>query len=201
MQDERQNNETQCFPQFDELFHLEYIYFNFRDWMLNNTASENIDSVCNMYSLDVWEKCSYEGMLIGTCFYLFDWVPVYVGISRAFANKVLNVFKALQYALQRLILQIPNEQQTEAAQRVELVCFIGVGAPHITWILLMFMVFVFVFVVFDSITFACLNLVLMPVYMVLTTVNAMPPLPAAQRDVTTDAVAELVLKNRQQKAD
>ena len=65
----------------------------------------------------------------------------------------------------------------------------------------MFMLMLFIFVIFDEVTFACLNVVLMPVYIVLTAVNAMPPLPDAPKDVTTDALAELVLKNRQQKAD
>ena len=198
MSDERLNNETQCFPQIDELFHMEYIDFNFENWVLATTASENVESVCSIYSLEVWEECSPKGMLIGACFYLFDWVPIYVGITKAFANKVSNVFTALEYFVLRLLLQIPSDT-TQVNQDMQLVCFWVVGLWSMLWSFLICMLLVFVFVVFDDITFAFLNMVLSPVYIVLTFVNALPPLPVAQRNEADDAIAKLTLASQRER--
>lgn len=196
LSDERLNNETQCFPQIDELFHMEYIYFNFEEWILTTTASENVDSVCSIYSLHVWEECSAEGMLIGACFYLFDLLPVYVGVTKAFANKVSNMLIALEYVIVRLLFQIPSDAP-QAIQDVQLACFWVVGIWSMLWGFMIFMLLVFAFVVFDSVTFSVLNVVLSPVYVVLTFANSLPPLPSAQRNKENDTATELLEKQRQ----
>ena len=189
LSDERTNNETQCFPQMDELFHLEYFYFNFEQWLLDSTASENSGSVCadSGYSLEVWEECSPRGMWLGACVYLFDWLPIYVGVSNAFLHKVNNFGKAFGYAFGTLLLPSRTDDADAAApsQREEdrdFACFVLVGLWSLIWGFLILLLLIFVFVVFDTVSYSVLNFALSPVYFACSVFDALPKLPPRPND-------------------
>ena len=179
--DERMSNETQCFPQMDELFHMEYFFFNLEQWLLETTMSENMNSVCGDYDLDVWEECSQRGMWVGTCFYVFDWIPIYLGVSKAFVNKLNNFLLGFQYAFGTLFLQLQSPD-SQKRQDADLACFVLVGVWSLIWGFLIILLLIFVFVVFDTVSYALLNFILAPVYFVCTVFDLLPRLPTKAND-------------------